>query len=84
MLVMMKPVLANMLGPLGQNMHFFLFPAQTKAGARIAGATEKGHFKIKLGENEFTWRLPLDALLPGKVCTGCHEPCRSKGRSRCA
>jgi hypothetical protein len=77
MLMMMKPILANMLGPLGQNMHFFVFPGATRAGARIANAKEKGGFKVKLEEWEFAWRLPLDALLPSKVCTGCREQCKS-------
>ena len=37
-LSMMKPVLVNILGPLGQNMYFFLFPSKTKAGHEIANA----------------------------------------------
>jgi hypothetical protein len=76
MLMMMKPILANMLGSLGQNMHFFVFPGATQAGARIANAKEKGRFKVKLEEREFAWRLPIDALLPSKVCTGCNEQCK--------
>jgi hypothetical protein len=73
---MMKPILGNMLGPLGQNLHFVLFPATTEAGARIANATQKGRFQVKLGEKEFTWRLPLDALLPSKACPSCKEQCK--------
>ncbi len=76
MLVMMKPVLANMLGPLGQNLHFLVFSGKTASGARIANAMEKGSFKVKLDEQEFKWRLPVDALLPGKVCPGCQEACK--------
>src|SRR5512146_2290639 len=35
LLQIMKPVLANMLGPLGQNMQFFVFPGTSRGGARI-------------------------------------------------
>jgi hypothetical protein len=76
LLQIMKPMLANMLGPLGQNMQFFVFPGTTRAGARIANATAKGHFKVTLEKKEYAWRLPLDSLLPGKVCPDCHEPCK--------
>ena len=76
MLQMIKPVMVNMLGPLGQNLHFILFPAKTSAGKRIAAAKEKGTFKIKLGSKNFKWRLPLDSLLPVKVCSGCKEECK--------
>ncbi|MGE5295586.1 MAG: zinc ribbon domain-containing protein [Solirubrobacterales bacterium] len=76
LLSIMKPIIANMLGPLGQNLHFFVFPAETEAGARIIKPTEKGHFQVKLGEKEYKWRLPLDSLLPGKVCPNCSEACK--------
>ena len=76
MLLMIKPVIVNMLGSMGQNMHFLLFPAKTDAGARIAPATAKGEFKVKLGSKEFKWRLPLDALLPVKICAGCKQECK--------
>lgn len=76
MLRMMKPIMVNMLGPMGQNMHFLLFPGKTYGGVRIAAANAKGEFAVKLGQKEFKWRLPLDALLPTKMCTGCKEECK--------
>jgi len=76
MLQMIKPILVNMLGPMGQNLHFLLFPAKTEAGARIAPAKEKMQFKVKLGDKEFNWRLPLDALVPAKVCGQCGQECK--------
>ena len=76
MLQMIKPVMVNVLGPMGQNLHFLLFPAKTSTGARIAAATDKGEFKVKLGTKEFKWRLPLDALLPVKVCGACKQECK--------
>lgn len=74
-LSIMKPVLANMLGPLGQNVHFFVFPAKNKSGQRIADAKKKGMFWVKLGAREFRWRLPLGSLLPPKICPKCAEKC---------
>jgi hypothetical protein len=76
MLQMMKPIFVNMLGPMGQNMHFLLFPGKTDSGIRIADAKGKGQFKVKLGEKEFEWRLPLDALLSTQVCGNCKQECK--------
>lgn len=72
-LLMMKPVFSNMLGPMGQNMHFFLFPAKDANGNSIAEAAKEGSFTVKLGEKEFKWKLPLNSLLPLKVCPTCGE-----------
>ncbi len=72
-LAMMKPALANALGPIGQNMYFFVFPAQNKDGLGIADAKKEGAFSVKLGEREFRWKLPLGSLLPPKICPTCHE-----------
>ena len=66
-----RPVFANMMGPLGENMHFFLFPSHNSAGEKIADATKEGSFSLKLGAEEFAWRLPLGSLLPPKICPTC-------------
>jgi hypothetical protein len=67
-LSMMKPVFVNMLGAIGQNMHFFLFPAKNTMGRNIAVAKSEGAFSVKLDERVFKWRLPLGSLLPAKMC----------------
>jgi hypothetical protein len=72
-LSMMRPVFANILGPMGQNMHFFLFPSKNKEGQKIADAKKEGTFSVKVGEREFRWRLPLGSLLPPKICPICRE-----------
>ena len=61
---MMKPIFVNMLGPMGQNMHFFLFPAKDKSGNLIADAKNEGSFTVKLADRPFKWRLPLGSILP--------------------
>lgn len=72
LLGMMKPVLVNMLGPMGQNMHFFLFNSNSSKG-QIANPNKEGMFSVHLGGNTFNWRLPLGSLLPQKLCAKCNE-----------
>ena len=72
-LAMMKPVFVNMLGPMGENMHFFLFPAESKKGSKIADAGSDGTFSVELGQRKFNWRLPLGSLLQPKECPICKE-----------
>lgn len=73
LLSMMKPVLANMLGPMGQNMHFLLFPSRNINKDLIADPTKKGMFNVNLSGRKFHWRLPLGSLLTQKFCISCNE-----------
>lgn len=66
LLQMLKPVIVNMLGPMGQNMHFILFQSKSKDGRPIADPTKKGTFKVVVAEKEFKYRLPLGSVLPPK------------------
>jgi hypothetical protein len=52
-LAMMKPVFVNMLGPIGQNMHFLLFPARNTMGQSIAVAKREGAFSVQLDKRVF-------------------------------
>jgi hypothetical protein len=69
-----KPVLANILGPTGQNLQILFFPAKTASGRLIADPTHAGNFSVILAnltaqkESEFAWRLPLSSLSPPKFC----------------
>lgn len=67
-LLMMKPLIGNMLGPMGQNMHFFLFPPRNKEGQHIADPRKEGVFSVRLDKKEFRWRLPLGSLMEPKIC----------------
>ena len=75
LLQLMAPVMANMIGPLGKNMRFLVFPALTKDSLPIAEATSPGSFNFVVGGKEFKWRLPLASLVPPKVCQKCSEEC---------
>jgi hypothetical protein len=66
LLLMVKPIIANILGTLGQNMHFVVFPSQTKEGRPIADATGTGTFTVVLRSTEYRYRLPLGSVLPPK------------------
>lgn len=69
-----KPVLANILGPTGQNLQILFFPAKTSKGKPIADPTRAGGFSVVLSnlttqkESQFAWRLPLSSLSPPKFC----------------
>jgi hypothetical protein len=64
----MRPIFINIMGPMGENMRFFLFPARDADGKEIASATSQGGFDILMGDRRFHWRLPLGSLLAPKVC----------------
>lgn len=66
LLQMLKPMIANMLGSLGQNMHFILFPSKGKDGRPIADPTKEGIFNIVVAGKEFKYHLPLGSVLPPK------------------
>lgn len=73
LLAMMKPVLGNMMGKMGENMHFVVFPGKDAQGRRIADALKDGSLTLKMGADVFEWKLPLGSLLPPKVCPVDHE-----------
>lgn len=65
---MMKPMLANMIGPMGANMEFFYFPARTGQGLPIARADKEGNFSITVADEAYEWRTPLGSVLPFRYC----------------
>ena len=79
LLSVMKPVLSNILGPMGQNIQFLIFPAKTSAGNAISDPRRPGSFSVVisdlLGQKEsvFGWQLPLTSLTPPRFCPVGHE-----------
>jgi hypothetical protein len=59
---------SNMLGPMGEGMHLFFFPANAEDGTPIASAVREGSFSVDLRDQTFAWRLPLGSLLAPKAC----------------
>jgi hypothetical protein len=69
----MKPMLGRMLGPLGKNFNFYVFPGTAKNGKMIANPKEESTFTVQNEDQKFKWRLPLGSLLPTKTCSKCSE-----------
>ncbi|MDR1889329.1 MAG: hypothetical protein LBQ81_08160 [Zoogloeaceae bacterium] len=66
LLIAFKPMLASMLGQVGQGMEFVLFPNTDKQGNILFSPLDRTVFSAKLDDDVFTWRLPLGSLLPKK------------------
>jgi hypothetical protein len=69
----LAPIMSNLIGKLGENMSFFVFPARDAQGNRTDDPTSKGRFTVGLGSEEYAWRLPLASLLEKKTCPKCGE-----------
>ncbi len=65
---MMKPVLTNFVGPLGENMYFFFFESTVGEGAAIASPQAPGRFSVEVGDQVFDWKTPLSTVIPPKFC----------------
>lgn len=68
LLAMFKPILINMIGEMGENMHFFVFSDQDVNGNRIADPTKEGSLMVKVMDLDYTWVTPLSSVLPNKFC----------------
>ena len=69
----MKPLFANLMGRIGQNMSFVVFPGKDSDGNTVADAQGEGHLAFTENGHSFAWRLPLASLLPEKICPKCGE-----------
>jgi len=63
-----KPILKNMLGTMGENMHFFVFPDQDKKNERLNDPAQKGKVMLQLFEEEYSWNTPLGSVVAPKFC----------------
>ena len=54
-------------GPDG-GMHFYFFKVQDEDGKTAIDEYQEGSFTIKHSDKEFSYTLPLVALMPGKKC----------------
>jgi hypothetical protein len=67
-LSLMKPVFSNMLGAMGENMNFYLFPAKNEKGTNIIDVKKESKFSVLMDKAEYKWKLPLSSLLPPRLC----------------
>lgn len=63
---MMKPMLSQMLGQMGQGMEFFIY-SNIEGEDVLIDPKKAGSFTFTCYQNNFEWRLPLGSLLPPKV-----------------
>ncbi len=70
---LMRPSMAKMLGPLGENMNFFVFPGSRRDGSEVCDASQRGVCEVDLGDHAFKWKLPLESVLPKQKCPVCGE-----------
>lgn len=68
LVTILKPIMANLTGPLGENFHFYFFPSLTNEKKLIADPLKDGFFFLKLGDETHKWRLPLGSMIPQKKC----------------
>jgi hypothetical protein len=59
-----RPLLSNMMGTMGQHMEIIVFPSLDKAGHLIADPKKDGSLTIHLGDVALRYRLPLGSILP--------------------
>ncbi|OWW25919.1 hypothetical protein B4Q04_10045 [Zobellia sp. OII3] len=64
----MKPMFRQMLGQMGEGMHFFFFKVQDENGKTAIDEYKEGSFTIKHSDKEFKYELPLVTLMPSKKC----------------
>jgi hypothetical protein len=63
MIQMFRPIMANMLGAMGQHMEFLVFPGLDKAGRPLADPKSSGAMIVHVGSVDMRYRLPLGSLL---------------------
>lgn len=69
-----KPLLANMMGTMGQNLQIYFFPGTDKMAKPIADALAPGSFAVVISnilgtkESVYEWKLPLTSLSPPRYC----------------
>jgi hypothetical protein len=64
---MMRPVLANMMGAVGQHMEFLVFANLDKSGNTVADAKATGALVVHVGDVAMSYRLPIGSVLPPVV-----------------
>jgi len=63
MIQMFRPLMASMMGAMGEHMEFFAFPSLDKAGRPLADAKSNGALIVHVGDVAIRYRLPLGSLL---------------------
>jgi hypothetical protein len=60
----MRPLLANMMGNMGQHMEFLVFPSMDNDGHLVADPMSDGALTLHVGDAVMRYRLPIGSMLP--------------------
>ena len=69
LLAVLRPVMANMIGPMGDNMHFAVFNARDAKGKPLFDPLADGRLQVRTASNAYAFRTPLGSVLPPQ-----HDP----------
>ncbi|WP_299341332.1 hypothetical protein [uncultured Pseudoxanthomonas sp.] len=64
LLSILRPVMANMLGPMGDNMHFAVLNARDAKSKPLFDPAADGRVQVRTSLDTYTFRTPLGSLLP--------------------
>lgn len=67
LLVILKPMIQNMMGRLGENFHFYVFKDEEN-GQRLFDPYKEGKIHLKVLEADFEWATPLPSFMEPKMC----------------
>lgn len=68
-LIIMKPMMGNMLGPLGENIHFVFMEASSSAEMKSIDPYKNQLLSLEMGNFKKDVELPLSSLLIEKKCS---------------
>ncbi len=68
LLASFQPLLKNMAGKSGENLHFFVFNGTDVSGNRTADPYSKTRVHLSLNKKDFYWKTPLGSIAPLKIC----------------
>ncbi|WP_299678648.1 hypothetical protein [uncultured Dokdonia sp.] len=63
-----RPTLASMVGQLGEQMVFYVFKNELEDGTTAISPLNTGKLHVKVNDEDFTYRLPLQSMVAKKIC----------------
>jgi len=63
LLSVLRPVMANMIGPMGDNMHFAVFKARDAKGRPVFDSLSEGRAQVITSRHAYPFRTPLGSVL---------------------
>lgn len=73
LLAMFKPIIAGMLGQMGEGLEFIVLSNSSKDGRKTIDPMKPGTIDTKFFDAQFRWRLPLGSLLPPMIDSKTNE-----------